>query len=552
MYLVSVAGPPIGPFVLDSTKIAAMRLGRNEQCELPLPLREDRVSRFHARLDFDGARWRLTDLGSRWGTYINGCRLAAEQDLPLGDGDLVRISPWTFMFSATPTRADSVQPDDGMPTIVRNVPDARLIDEQLGVLLESTAAIHGANDEKNLAELLVDAALRGTGMTNAAVLRPVDNAGRVQIVASSSTNKPGALAPDGSPDAAPRFSRSLLNAASTGQVAELQAGASDIAQSIVMMNISAALCVPIILGARGDGSGTIAVYLYLDSRGHGASKPRPNATQFCVALGRMAGLALANLKRIEIERRQVMLEAELNAAATTQKWILPTRHQMIDAIECVGESRPGRYVGGDFFDIIDLGEGKVAVALGDVTGKGVAAGVLMTATQGYLHACLREHGDVQRAVLAVNKFVASRTPDERFVTAWVGVLDFRNRTAHYIDAGHGYAMLHSAGEACNPLRGGDGIPIGVFADFKYQAVTAELPESGRVLIVSDGLVEQNGLVQDETGALLQDQFGLERVCSALEKSNPAADIVADLFAAVIHHAGTNLLADDATAVLVKW
>ena len=109
MFLVSVAGPPIGPFELNPAKATAMRLGRNEQCELPLPLREDRVSRYHARLDFDGTRWRLTDLNSRWGTYVNGNRLAPEVDLPLGEGDLLRISPWTFMVSATAARHDSVR-----------------------------------------------------------------------------------------------------------------------------------------------------------------------------------------------------------------------------------------------------------------------------------------------------------------------------------------------------------------------------------------------------------------------------------------------------------
>lgn len=545
MYLVSVAGPPVGPFTLDSSKSAALRIGRNEQCELALPLREDRVSRFHARLDFDGSRWRLTDLNSRWGTYINGCRLQAESDLPLGEGDLVRISPWTFMFSATSTRNDSVQPDDGTPTLVRNVPDARLIDEQLGVLLESMTAIHGAADEKQLSELLLDAALRGTGLTNAAVLRPVDAAGRVQIVSSRSVDPT-------SSNSTAHYSRSLLNAASTGQVAELQSGAADVAQSIVAMNISAALCVPIILGAKLELGGTIAAYLYLDSRGHSSPRPRANAAAFCAALGRMASLALANLKRIEIERRQAAMEAELNSAAATQKWILPQREQVIERVQCVGESRPGRYVGGDFFDIINLGEGRVAIALGDVTGKGVAAGVLMTATQGYLHACLKEHGDVHRAIIAVNRFVSPRTPDERFVTAWVGVIDMNKREIQYIDAGHGYAMMCSANGETVPLRGGDGLPIGVLDDFAYRGVTVPLPDSGRVLIVSDGLVEQGGLVQDETGALKQDQFGLERVERILAKASPTADTVAELFAAVIDHAGTNQLADDATAVLVRW
>jgi serine phosphatase RsbU (regulator of sigma subunit) len=417
-------------------------------------------------------------------------------------------------------------------------------------------------------------------MANAAVLRPVDSSGRVQIVASRFTT------PGGSGGEGPRFSRSLLAAASNGQVAELSgsgsAGMGNIAESIVVMNIASALCVPIMLGAArveatpnappGTGGGTVALYLYLDSRGHAAPRPRANAAPFCVALGRMTGLALANLKRIEIERRQASIEADLNAAVAAQQWILPERTRQVGPVCYTGESRPGRFVGGDFFDVIDLGDGRVAVSLGDVCGKGMGACVLMTATQGFLHASLREHGDVQRALNAVNRYVSSRTPDERFVTAWVAVMDLGAGTLTYIDAGHGYALLRSdiqplaVGDAppidmdaTTPipsipveLRAGDGLPIGVEPAFNYRAATVALPASGRLMVVSDGVIEQTGIVQSPEGGLSQEEFGLNRLKVALADASRDGDTVADLFAAVVNHAGTTQLADDATAVLVRW
>lgn len=554
MYLVPVAGPEVEPIVLSEDEPArrSLRLGRGEQCELSLPVGESRVSRVHARFDFDGARWRLVDLGSRWGTYVNGVRLAPEADLPLGEGDLIRISPWTFMFSASPRRHDSVQTDDALTTQIRQVADARLLDDQLGVLLESTAAIHQARDEAELAAQLIDAALRATGMPNAAVLRPVDASGRVQIIASQFRAQGGAGGGGGREPI--RFSRSLLAAAANGQVAEIAAGGFDTSESIVSMNITAALCVPIVLGGRSDplGGTTLAAYLYLDSRGPMAPRPRPNSAAFCVALGRMASLALASLKRVEVERRQAVMESELNAAAAVQRWILPQRNQCVGAFTCIGESRPGRFVGGDFFDIIDLGDERLAVTLGDVCGKGVPAGVLMTATQGFLHAALREHGDVERAVSAVNRFVAVRTPDERFVTAWVGVADRRRGTLTYLDAGHGYALLHPAEGLPVGLTGGDGLPIGVERDFRFKSVTIDLPATGRLMLVSDGLIEQTGIVQGEGGRLVPDQFGLDNVRRVLAGTAGEHDTVEALFAAVIDHAGTSQLADDATAVIVRW
>ena len=147
--------------------------------------------------------------------------------------------------------------------------------------------------------------MQGSGLPNAALLKPAGSAGRFEIVASRSPQGFAAIV----------YSRALLNAAANGQVAELSADRQtfDISQSIVSMGVRSALCVPLMLGQ------TVAAYLYLDSRGDQNSANRlplrPNASAFCLALGRMAGLALANLKRLEMERRAADIETELAAAA---------------------------------------------------------------------------------------------------------------------------------------------------------------------------------------------------------------------------------------------
>ena len=122
----------------------------------------------------------------------------------------------------------------------------------------------------------------------------------------------------------------------------------DISQSIVQIKINSAICVPLMLGP------IVAAYLYLDSRGTLMQSLRPNASSFCVALGRMASLALANLKRIDMEKRAEQMRVDLAAAAVAQKWIMPQRDTNHGPFHCIGESRPGQMVGGDFFDIIPL------------------------------------------------------------------------------------------------------------------------------------------------------------------------------------------------------
>jgi len=540
-WLIPVAGPTIEPLQITPKEGGAI-VGRHEAADLRLPPDADKISRNHARFDFVAGRWTLTDLKSSWGTFLNGVRLSPGVAMPLSEGDLVRLTPWTMNFTTRglPKRGLRAA-DDGatMSSMIRSVapdraaPARSLGDDLLGLLLEGAAAVHAATDEKTLADVILDAALRGTGMTHAAVLKSVDNEGRIEIVASRAT---------GTTDAPVTFSGSLLAAASGGAVAEL-GGASDapVSQSIVQMQISAALCVPLMLGQ------TPAAYLYLDSRGRSgrAPPPRPNASSFCLALGRMASLALANLKRIDIEMRQATLEAELNAAAVAQKWILPARTGGNGRYTYVGQSVPGQTVGGDFFDVIPLSGNRLAVALGDVSGKGIAASVLMTAAQGFLHACLVEHGDAARAVTQLNAFIHPRRQWNKFVTMWVGVFSPSptGTTLRYVDAGHGHALLRCPDGTFASLSAGDGLPVGVMDATVYLAETIELEPGALATVMSDGILEQFG----PTGAA--DQFDTDRVKLAL--SDTTGDPVARLFDAVVAHAGTTQLADDATVVMVR-
>lgn len=548
-WLIPLSGPELETIKL-SDSAGGLVIGRQDDCSVRLM--DEKVSRVHARFSFDADQWRITDLESRWGTFLNGHRLAAGQNVPLMEGDLIRITPWTFNFSlAQNTRRGQGSFDDthAMQTMVRSVVGGEsikvLADDILTLLLESAAGIHAAEDEQTLSQLLLDAAIRGTGLPNAAMLRPVDAQGQIEVIAARMHPTSGGA----------MYSRSLLAAASTGIVAELSGSSSDnISQSIVQMRINSAICVPLMLGSTPGGA-TVAAYLYLDSRSHtGApmTNLRPNASAFCLALGRMAGLALANLKRIDIERRQALMMAELSAGAEAQRWIMPRRDGRFGPFSYVGESRPGQYVGGDFFDVIPLDESRLAVALGDVAGKGIAASVLMTATQGFLHAALREHGEPGRAVTELNRFVAPRKPTGKFVTMWVGVFDAMKNTLSYVDAGHGYGLLVKSDGTVEPLDSGDGLPVGVMDDAQYTAEIATLEPGGRALIISDGIIEQFGLPREIDGQSERQQFELEGVRRSLIEIRDGEDEVATLFNAVIAHAGTDKLSDDATAVLVRW
>jgi phosphoserine phosphatase RsbU/P len=540
-------GPDIDPLELKPAAGGSI-LGRHEHCALRLPANVDQVSRQHARFTEHGGQWRVADLRSRWGTFLNGVKILPNREMPLSEGDLLRITPWTFSFSThgVPNRGlRSVDDSATAATMVRSLsadrPMEPLEDDLLNLLLESASAIHGADDEKSLATMLMDMACRGTGLPNAAVIRALDSSGRIEIVASRSGP---ALRESSGPM---NFSRSLLMTASRGVLAEMSAStADDISQSMVRMKIDAAICAPLMLGS------TVAAYLYLDSR-NGSQMLRtlrPNSSGFCLALAKIAGLALANLKRLDIERRSAEIETELKAAMAAQRWILPRGNTSAGPFVCSGTSRPGEYVGGDFFDAIVLPDGRLAVALGDVSGHGIAASVLMTASQGFLHAALSQHGDLAKAVKDLNAFVHPRRPETKFVTLWVGLFDAVKMTVTYVDAGHGYALLANDDHTFQMLSEGDAMPIGIMPDSVYTVAVKSLPPRGRALVISDGLVEQTQA--DPATGQSREEFQIIRVQSAIASTAPDGDAVANLFEAVCKFAGTQSLSDDATAVLVKW
>ncbi len=174
----------------------------------------------------------------------------------------------------------------------------------------------------------------------------------------------------------------------------------------------------------------------------------------------------------------------------------------------------------------------------------------MTATQGFFHAAITQHGDLARAVQDLNAFVHPRRPETIFVTFWVGLFDPKIMTVSYVDAGHGYALLANPDRTFQSLSEGDAFPVGIMPDSAYAVTTHSLPPNGRALVISDGLVEQPTL---EPGpGQSREQFGVERVQASLAATQSDEDAVARLFDAVYQFAGTQSLSDDATAVLVTW
>lgn len=446
---------------------------------------------------------------------------------------------------------------------------AAITQNRLQLLIDVAAAVAGTGDEESLANTIVNAAAKGTGFPRACLLRddapaappvmhsmvgvPADqllNRGdTLRIVGEYVPDLPDAAQPPSLdaptspqlPNDAASFSRSLIGAARKGEIVRLTSDAPMTAHSIMALGIQTALCVPISTGAGVIG------FLYLDARageGDGAASARAtpavqsDAAAFCSALAKMYALALSNIARHDLEMRQRELVRDLEAAREAQKLIMPPERGKVGGIRYAMKSRSGRYVAGDLFDVVNLGDNRVAVLLGDVAGKGVPAAILMATAQTHLHITLKTSGDPAKAVSEVNRHICEHMASNKFISLWLGVFDAMAGTLSFVDAGHGHWMLLKKGEEPTRVDSSTGIPLGIDADFVFIADTVPFTADHRLLVYSDGVVEQPG----PDGKM----FGAERAVEAIAQSTSVEQDVSLLFSAVLNFAQTQSLADDTT------
>ena len=535
MTLEPTAGLDMTPLVIHPGKPVV--LGRSSDSDIPLGDETQTLSRRHAELLCSGNRWMVRDLGSRHGTSVNGVRLNADDPIEMQTGDLLRLGPWSFIvhiaeLHALGTGATSIATNNDLAQAaarVEQIPERELsirAQAKLDLLLENAGAIASAPTEKLMAEMALDVILRGTGFPRGAFVRPLEAAGEVQLIAARDPSGPTATLGFA-------LSRSLLKAASEGRVVRLDAGQQaptpDYGQSIMSLGIHSALCAPVMFG------GQLVAMVYLDARGS-ERQVQPDAAAFCSAVARLAGLSLSNLKRAELETRQKAVQLELHAAREAQRLILPPPEQTFGAADGTGfryamHSRPGRFVSGDLFDVFPLQDGRLGVFLGDVAGKGAGAAVLMAAAQSHLHAVLQRTGDPKQAVELLNSYLDGRCPSGSFITLFAAVIDPHDAggMVKFCDAGHGYWLVRSPGEAPVRHECGGGPPLGVMAGFEYSCDAVPFAKLSRLVLYSDGVHEQRLPGGEE--------FGLARTVEALSRAvDPHGDVDA-LLGALTRAAG---------------
>ena len=257
--------------------------------------------------------------------------------------------------------------------------------------------------------------------------------------------------------------------------------------SIVAMNLRAVACLPLMgIPSQADKPSILGI-LYLDSTKSMHSLSGLDE-RILNKLAVEAGNVLERVEMIKSIEQRKKLEQELTLAEETQRSLLPQTLPQVKNLNIHAFSKPTRYVGGDFYDFVELESGELFGVLADVSGKGVSASLLSSMLLGCLEMQLRTGMPLHVAVNRLNKFLCEKSSASRFVTMFLFTLNSNGR-GKYISAGHNPTYVFRAQTAEIEELPSNNMIIGAFPFATYEAETLELNTGDVLLAYSDGLTE---------------------------------------------------------------
>jgi sigma-B regulation protein RsbU (phosphoserine phosphatase) len=261
--------------------------------------------------------------------------------------------------------------------------------------------------------------------------------------------------------------------------------------------------------------------------------------QMLEQLAEQIAIAVHNARQYSQEQaaRAVMVR-EAEEARIVQESLLPKASPFAPGFSIQGRTLPAGFVGGDWYDFIPLSDGKWGIVLADVSGKGMGAALLMSATRAALRSmadtCFGPGGVLQK----LNRQIMADFPAGRYVTMVFGVFDPATRKLTFANAGHP-APVFANGVEAHALPTEKGLPLGMIESF-YSEVTVELVPGSRLLFYSDGISEAVNAADEE--------FGPERILEEVNHPKNCADCFLEQ---IKEFAGDRPQHDDATVILIR-
>ncbi|MCL4678141.1 MAG: SpoIIE family protein phosphatase [Alphaproteobacteria bacterium] len=496
----------------DKGRIGVLQIGRDaEKCHLVLSPKV--VSREHAQIFFKDGAFYIEDLKSKAGTVLNGGRLIPHVPRELKHRDLINICDHIFSFLDADGSSDTGSSTDKV-TIYEDDPNKTAIHTALDSTAMSMASRTSANALMKLAAFMrLTHDLRSTVSLDRLLEKVLESLLAMFSVASRGI----ILLQGGHPTIMPR---SLVRFRSPGkdQRAMLNRGVLD-----TVMNtgkaVSAAdrmtMCVPI-LDRHEQPIGVIQ----LDADRIEGPFPSDDLDLFLTAAMQVS-FAIENAMLHEAALRERALEWELGIAHEIQISLLPSERPNVPGYEFWDYYAPAKQVGGDYYDYRELRGNRLAMLLGDVSGKGIPAALLMAKASTEFNVFLSSDLSPVEVVSTVNRRFVQRSADTAFMTMVLVVLDWSTHRLQLVNAGHIRPLLRRTdGQVVEIGAAESSLPLGIRPDVEYRQAECELAPGETLLLVTDGIID----AQNREGKL----YGLPRLIELYSQAEGNAPEVGQL------------------------
>jgi phosphoserine phosphatase RsbU/P len=546
--IVKYSDRPADKFVISRLRTT---IGRSARSDICIP--DAFASRLHAEIRQEGDAYWLQDLGSANGTRYNNANVS--MPLPLTSGGEIQIGETVIIFEDDRQKAnlnatliaDNTEALNPAMTIAFNRnknSTAEMIAQQsvssrsellaliskVGVTLLSST---GLDDTLNQIASLVFEAVPAERCV--IMLRDEKVEGGTKIAVARIRGKDESLTEV-------RISRTVMDEVIKNGKSVLTSDAQHdpryASQTMALLGIRSVLAVPLSVTEE-----EVFGLIYADSPTYEATFTEEHLN-ILTTLASVASIRVENASLLEARMARERMEHELTLATEIQQRFQPSVMPECEGYEFQGISFSCYEIGGDYYDFIERHDGKMFVALGDVSGKGTAAALLMSSLHAAIHAQVSAKSTLAETVKSVNQYLADNTPSNRFVTLFIAELDTSNGTLNYINAGHNPPLIGRMDGTIQQLDSG-GFPLGILPMAEYEMGQLQLNSGEALVIYSDGVSEANNLSDEE--------FGIERLSDVVAKNlNRSASGIRDkVESALSEFTQTAPAGDDITLVIVK-
>ena len=524
-------------------------IGRGAETGNHLQLSDRRISRNCAAVVIEGNRFYIEDRGQRRGLFVNGEKVESRE---LQDGDTISFGlddSYEILFRSAKSSDDESLPQllTRMEHITSSEPTGGGL-FKLKRLLEATSLLHSQLPLDVVLGHMLDHAVSVTDADRGLLLE-TDKANTLKVKLARRSGglrlPPESLTPS---QTAIQLALKQQSPVITEDLAQADMDLQS-AQSIVAQRLRAVVVIPLFAMSRANTQesvvnvkrGEFLGVLYMDSRRPAAFSKLDR--QILDALAADAASILDNARLVERERERQRMEQEINIARDIQQALLPRDFREFPHLAVTGFNLPCLSVGGDYFDVFPLGDGRTAFLIADVSGKGLGAALLTTMLQGALSG-MTLGTDPARVFNHVNRFLCDHSEVGRYATMFFGTLD-QDGHLEFINAGHPSPFLIRRGVAEEAFTEGS-YPVGLVPEAEYTAVCLKLEPGDTLLLFSDGVTE--AMDPDEQ------MFGIPRLKQLLTGLTecPLEQIQKCVLEAVENFARGAHQADDLTLLIVRY